>query len=155
MPFEPQAVVRGWWGARVGDMKTGLIHLCVRYWKLCALTSPPPPFFVSLISLFPLVPHYALLAPLVLSLSPHFNPPAFFSAVPPFPSSPPTLPLFFFLQKEERVSELRHQLQSRQQLRSRRHPPTPPDPSGGLPRGPAEPPDRLSCDGSRVHLLYK
>ncbi|KAF5925190.1 hypothetical protein HPG69_008874 [Diceros bicornis minor] len=58
-------------------------------------------------------------------------------------------------EKEERVSELRHQLQSRQQLRSRRHPPTPPDPSGGLPRGPAEPPDRLSCDGSRVHLLYK
>ncbi|XP_008561882.1 PREDICTED: gamma-aminobutyric acid type B receptor subunit 1-like [Galeopterus variegatus] len=57
--------------------------------------------------------------------------------------------------KEERVSELRHQLQSRQQLRSRRHPPTPPDPSGGLPRGPPEPPDRLSCDGSRVHLLYK
>lgn len=63
--------------------------------------------------------------------------------------------LCFFLQKEERVSELRHQLQSRQQLRSRRHPPTPPDPSGGLPRGPSEPPDRLSCDGSRVHLLYK
>ncbi|XP_035306269.1 gamma-aminobutyric acid type B receptor subunit 1 isoform X10 [Cricetulus griseus] len=58
-------------------------------------------------------------------------------------------------EKEERVSELRHQLQSRQQLRSRRHPPTPPDPSGGLPRGPSEPPDRLSCDGSRVHLLYK
>uniref|UniRef100_A0A2K5I959 G-protein coupled receptors family 3 profile domain-containing protein n=1 Tax=Colobus angolensis palliatus TaxID=336983 RepID=A0A2K5I959_COLAP len=58
-------------------------------------------------------------------------------------------------EKEERVSELRHQLQSRQQLRSRRHPPTPPDPSGGLPRGPPEPPDRLSCDGSRVHLLYK
>ncbi|XP_045154650.1 gamma-aminobutyric acid type B receptor subunit 1 [Echinops telfairi] len=58
-------------------------------------------------------------------------------------------------EKEERVSELRHQLQSRQQLRSRRHPATPPDPSGGLPRGPSEPPDRLSCDGSRVHLLYK
>ncbi|ELW47086.1 Gamma-aminobutyric acid type B receptor subunit 1 [Tupaia chinensis] len=58
-------------------------------------------------------------------------------------------------EKEERVSELRHQLQSRQQLRSRRHPPTPPDPSGSLPRGPPEPPDRLSCDGSRVHLLYK
>ncbi|KAM9666378.1 gamma-aminobutyric acid type B receptor subunit 1 isoform 1-T1 [Trichechus inunguis] len=58
-------------------------------------------------------------------------------------------------EKEERVSELRHQLQSRQQLRSRRHPPTPPDPSGVLPRGPSEPPDRLSCDGSRVHLLYK
>ncbi|NIG59595.1 gamma-aminobutyric acid type B receptor subunit 1 [Pontoporia blainvillei] len=58
-------------------------------------------------------------------------------------------------EKEERVSELRHQLQSRQQLRSRRHPPTPPDPSGALPRGPPEPPDRLSCDGSRVHLLYK
>uniref|UniRef100_A0A2I3S2D9 Gamma-aminobutyric acid type B receptor subunit 1 n=2 Tax=Pan TaxID=9596 RepID=A0A2I3S2D9_PANTR len=58
-------------------------------------------------------------------------------------------------EKEERVSELRHQLQSRQQLRSRRHPPTPPEPSGGLPRGPPEPPDRLSCDGSRVHLLYK
>lgn len=58
-------------------------------------------------------------------------------------------------EKEERVSELRHQLQSRQQIRSRRHPPTPPDPSGGLPRGPSEPPDRLSCDGSRVHLLYK
>lgn len=58
-------------------------------------------------------------------------------------------------EKEERVSELRHQLQSRQQLRSRRHPPTPPDPSGGLPRGPSDPPDRLSCDGSRVHLLYK
>ncbi|GAB1301047.1 Gamma-aminobutyric acid type B receptor subunit 1 [Apodemus speciosus] len=58
-------------------------------------------------------------------------------------------------EKEERVSELRHQLQSRQQLRSRRHPSTPPDPSGGLPRGPSEPPDRLSCDGSRVHLLYK
>ncbi|XP_072497619.1 gamma-aminobutyric acid type B receptor subunit 1 isoform X3 [Notamacropus eugenii] len=58
-------------------------------------------------------------------------------------------------EKEERVSELRHQLQSRQQLRSRRHPPTPPDPSGGLPCGTSEPPDRLSCDGSRVHLLYK
>eukprot|EP00071_Canis_lupus_P036682 XP_022270239.1 gamma-aminobutyric acid type B receptor subunit 1 [Canis lupus familiaris] len=58
-------------------------------------------------------------------------------------------------EKEERVSELRHQLRSRQQLRPRRHPPTPPDPSGGLPRGPHEPPDRLSCDGSRVHLLYK
>ncbi|XP_021115836.1 gamma-aminobutyric acid type B receptor subunit 1 isoform X6 [Heterocephalus glaber] len=58
-------------------------------------------------------------------------------------------------EKEERVSELRHQLQSRQQLRSRRHPPTPPDPSGGPARGPPEPPDRLSCDGSRVHLLYK
>ncbi|XP_022382779.1 gamma-aminobutyric acid type B receptor subunit 1 isoform X3 [Enhydra lutris kenyoni] len=58
-------------------------------------------------------------------------------------------------EKEERVSELRHQLRSRQQLRPRRHPSTPPDPSGGLPRGPHEPPDRLSCDGSRVHLLYK
>lgn len=58
-------------------------------------------------------------------------------------------------EKEERVSELRHQLQSRQQLRSRRPPPTPPDPSASLPRGPPELPDRLSCDGSRVHLLYK
>lgn len=58
-------------------------------------------------------------------------------------------------EKEERVSELRRQLQSRQQLRARRPPPTPPGPSGGLPRGPPELPDRLSCDGSRVHLLYK
>uniref|UniRef100_A0A8C0GQD4 Gamma-aminobutyric acid type B receptor subunit 1 n=1 Tax=Chelonoidis abingdonii TaxID=106734 RepID=A0A8C0GQD4_CHEAB len=42
-------------------------------------------------------------------------------------------------EKEERVSELRQQLQDRQQLRSRRRPSNP----------------SSNCDGSRVHLLYK
>lgn len=138
--------------------------------KLCArpcLPSPTP--FLSLISTAaPLCSVCAFGSPcscLVVPV-PFFCPsspslsPTFFSAspslLPPFPDFfSPTRPIVFFLQKEERVSELRHQLQSRQQLRSRRHPPTPPDPSGGLPRGPPEPPDRLSCDGSRVHLLYK
>ncbi|KFO99691.1 Gamma-aminobutyric acid type B receptor subunit 1, partial [Calypte anna] len=88
-------------------------------------------------------------------------------------------------EKEERVSELRQQLQDRQQLRSRRRSSNPPreadnhfSPVLKTPPGPTTPPqapfyqpnlplvrclvseqaDKLgrgNCDGSRVHLLYK
>lgn len=105
-----------------------------------SLPSPPAPHPCAL---FPDSPFLCTLLP----LRPCPPPPPTSLLTPPSP--------VLFPQKEERVSELRHQLRSRQQLRPRRHPPTPPDPSGGLPRGPHEPPDRLSCDGSRVHLLYK
>lgn len=105
-----------------------------RFHSFCPSCPPPPP-------LSPPFSSHAL-ASTLLSVRPLLT--SFFQPLRPL-----------FPQKEERVSELRHQLRSRQQLRPRRHPPTPPDPSGGLPRGPHEPPDRLSCDGSRVHLLYK
>lgn len=97
--------------------------------------------------------------------------------------TPPTPPQKKFVtrQKEERVSELRQQLQDRQQLRSRRRSsnpsreadnhfspglssaPTPPAPfyQPNLPLVRclvSEQADKLgrgNCDGSRVHLLYK
>uniref|UniRef100_A0A8B9P9A2 Gamma-aminobutyric acid type B receptor subunit 1 n=1 Tax=Apteryx owenii TaxID=8824 RepID=A0A8B9P9A2_APTOW len=63
-------------------------------------------------------------------------------------------------EKEERVSELRQQLQDRQQLRSRRRSSNPSrEPSLPLVRClVSEQADKLgrgNCDGSRVHLLYK
>uniref|UniRef100_A0A8B9EKI1 Gamma-aminobutyric acid type B receptor subunit 1 n=1 Tax=Anser cygnoides TaxID=8845 RepID=A0A8B9EKI1_ANSCY len=62
-------------------------------------------------------------------------------------------------EKEERVSELRQQLQDRQQLRSRRPPAPFYQPSLPLVRClVSEQADKLgrgNCDGSRVHLLYK
>ncbi|KAK4805467.1 hypothetical protein QYF61_000602 [Mycteria americana] len=98
--------------------------------------------------------------------------------------TPPSLspPKFVTRQKEERVSELRQQLQDRQQLRSRRRSSNPSREadnhfSPGLSAAPAPsaPPfyqpnlplvrclvseqadklGRANCDGSRVHLLYK
>uniref|UniRef100_A0A8C3S9R1 Gamma-aminobutyric acid type B receptor subunit 1 n=1 Tax=Chelydra serpentina TaxID=8475 RepID=A0A8C3S9R1_CHESE len=58
-------------------------------------------------------------------------------------------------EKEERVSELRQQLQDRQQLRSRRRPSNPSSRDGPVPTlyQPSLP--LVNCDGSRVHLLYK
>uniref|UniRef100_A0A8D0FMW4 Gamma-aminobutyric acid type B receptor subunit 1 n=1 Tax=Strix occidentalis caurina TaxID=311401 RepID=A0A8D0FMW4_STROC len=63
-------------------------------------------------------------------------------------------------EKEERVSELRQQLQDRQQLRSRRRSSNPSrEPNLPLVRClVSEQADKLgrgNCDGSRVHLLYK
>lgn len=119
----------------------------------CLFFTCCPLFALGLSSVFPDASFSCLLSILASSAPP--TSPAFFSERPRLTAPSSNLSQSLFLQKEERVSELRHQLRSRQQLRPRRHPPTPPDPSGGLPRGPHEPPDRLSCDGSRVHLLYK